>query len=156
MLGSRMPYFLHSRLKRSRCSSATRAVRSATASPPDLRRPVAAAADQHLVGQHHRPQVPGQPVVAAPQPQEVQQRVEHVAAVRLRGDAVVVDVLAVVLHHRFDGHAQPVRGLVRRDGAVQLAQPAATPPRRRAPPASDFQVFRARPGAECRGGSPGS
>ena len=106
------------------------------------------------MGQHHRPQVPGQPVVAGPQPQEVQQRVEHLAAVGLRGDAVVVDVFAVILHHRFDGHAQPVRRFVERNGAVEIGEQAKL--LLGVGFSRSVRDSLARPGAGCRGDCPGS
>ena len=100
------------------------AVRSVTA----LRQLSAAAsqpaAHQHVVGQHHRLQLPGHQVVAGPQPQVIQERVEHLAAVGLGGGAVVIDVFGVVLHHRFQGQPQPADGVLARQRPVQLGHQA--------------------------------
>ena len=115
--------------------------------PPDFGRPLAAAAHQHLVGQRHGPQIPGQAVVIRPQAQEIQERIQHVAAIRLRGDAVVVDVFAVVLHDRFDGDAEPMRGIVQRNGGPQLARAGGIRPPR---PGSSARVRRYSATPWCR------
>ncbi len=118
---------------------------------PDLGSPFPAATHQRLVRDRHRLEVPRQPVVARPQPQEIEQRVQHVAAIRLRGDAVVIEILAVVLDHGLDGDSQPVRRVVERNGGVQFGQQAEGLLGLGLLRAA-FPGIAARPGAECRGG----
>ena len=121
MLGNRMPYLVIRRSSRSTCSSATDPLRWATI----CRHSSAASArpaNQDVVGDHDRPKVPGHAVIACLQAEEIEQRVEHLAAVRLRGRAVVIDVGGVVLDDRFDGQFQPAGGLGTGDAAVEILE----------------------------------
>ena len=69
-------------------------------------------------------EVPGHAVVACPQAKEVQKRVKHVAAIGLRGDAVVIDVLGIVFHDGLDGQAEPANRLGPIQRPVQIVQQA--------------------------------
>ena len=84
----------------------------------------AVVADEDFVGHHDGPQVPGDAIVRGPQPQEIDERVEQLAVVGVRGRRVVVAVLAVVLDDRFDGEREPLGRFVARDAPAQLGDEA--------------------------------
>ena len=59
--------------------------------------------------------MPGNPIVLDPQPQEIQERVEQITAVRLGRRAVVVAIFGEVFGDGLEHQGQPGRGIAQRD-----------------------------------------
>ncbi len=70
---------------------------------------------EDAVGHVHRPERPGDPIVLGLQPQEVEQDVETLPPIRLRGGRVPVAVLRVVFGDALEDESQPCRRLLEAD-----------------------------------------
>ena len=70
---------------------------------------------ENLVSPKNRLEIPTDPIVANPKPQEIQEHVEHLATVRLRRRGVVVLVLGIMIDDRLKDHSQMLASFFKSD-----------------------------------------
>ena len=101
--------------------------------PPGFRRSRHTPPREHAVGHVDRPQRPGDAIVLRLDPQVVEQDVETLSAVRLRGGGVPITVFGMVFGHALQHEPQPRRRLLHRErsGDQVFHEPLGMPRRRR-------------------------
>ena len=89
---------------------------------PGHRQIKAATAGQHVVDQHERTHAPGVALVGNLQTQEIEEKMQVLAIIRLRRGRVVVLVFLVVFDQRLQNQLQPALGFGAGDRPVKVVQ----------------------------------